>query len=215
MPPEIQPEGSQSNVFTPLTKVTPLSKYLALALFIVLPIITLYLGAQFGPVEYVEVEKVVYRDVEKAVPAAPTYEFDAAALRVESALTAPSNLAQSTVYLDGVVPTLTSAVALVSGDCNVTLGASDALLETYPSLVSFIPDIHLVQESASCWVAGGGSYLYLVATTDFVRLIGLPVGECGNLLKTECSGFGEPQVLYEMNSDGVVTKPYSGEPFSG
>jgi len=43
-------------------QVTPLSKYLALALFIILPFIGGYIGYTFAPEKVVEVEKVVFKE---------------------------------------------------------------------------------------------------------------------------------------------------------
>src|SRR6056297_3290015 len=45
------------------TKVTPLSKYLAMALFIILPFVGGYIGYTFAPEKVVEVEKVVTKEV--------------------------------------------------------------------------------------------------------------------------------------------------------
>jgi hypothetical protein len=48
-----------------LHRVTPLSKCLAMALFIILPFIGGYIGYTFAPVKVVEVERVVVNEVEK------------------------------------------------------------------------------------------------------------------------------------------------------
>ena len=64
MEPEMnQPEGH----FAPLRKVTPLSKYLAMALFIIMPFIGGWIGYMYAPEKVVEVEKVVIKEVEKEV----------------------------------------------------------------------------------------------------------------------------------------------------
>lgn len=62
-------EGSQEEVaevkeVSNLHQVTPLSKYLAMVLFIVLPFIGGWVGYQLAPEEVVEVEKKVIREVE-------------------------------------------------------------------------------------------------------------------------------------------------------
>jgi len=49
--------------FAPLKKVTPLSKYLALSLFIILPFLGGWVGYSYAPEKVVEVEKIV--EVEK------------------------------------------------------------------------------------------------------------------------------------------------------
>lgn len=53
-------EGS----FAPLQKVTPLSKYLALTLFIIMPFIGGWIGYTFAPEKVVEVERVVIQEIE-------------------------------------------------------------------------------------------------------------------------------------------------------
>lgn len=55
-----------------LHQVTPLSKYLAMALFIILPFIGGWIGYTYAPEKVVEVEKEVIRYVEKENPTAPT-----------------------------------------------------------------------------------------------------------------------------------------------
>jgi len=48
---------------SPLNQVTPLSKYLAMALFIILPFVGGWVGYTFAPEKVVEVEKVIVREV--------------------------------------------------------------------------------------------------------------------------------------------------------
>ncbi len=72
-----------------------------------------------------------------------------------------------------------------------------------------------IRQSGTCWFAGGGSEFYLVQAGDLVQLVGLTVSECGNLPKSECSGFGEPQVLYERDTAGIEKKLYTGGVFGG
>jgi hypothetical protein len=50
------------SLISPLKKVTPLSKYLALALFIILPFLGGYVGYTLVPVKIVEVERVVIEE---------------------------------------------------------------------------------------------------------------------------------------------------------
>jgi len=47
-----------------LNKVTPLSRYLAMALFIILPFVGFWLGYNYAPEKMVEVERVVIKEVE-------------------------------------------------------------------------------------------------------------------------------------------------------
>ena len=58
---EIEEPLSKPN---PLVSVTPLSKYLAMALFIVMPFIGGWIGYNYSPVKVVEIEKVVTQDLE-------------------------------------------------------------------------------------------------------------------------------------------------------
>ena len=48
----------------PLKKVTPLSKYLAMVLFILMPFIGGWVGYTYAPDKIVEVEKVVFKEIE-------------------------------------------------------------------------------------------------------------------------------------------------------
>jgi len=61
MEPEIiEAEG----YLAPLKKVTPLSKYLAMILFIITPFLGGWIGYQYAPEKVVEVERVVVKEVE-------------------------------------------------------------------------------------------------------------------------------------------------------
>jgi hypothetical protein len=66
MPPETNlPEG----LIAPLKKVTPVSKYLAMALFILMPFVGGWIGYTYAPERVVEVERVEVRDVSSREPA--------------------------------------------------------------------------------------------------------------------------------------------------
>lgn len=66
MEPELTPlEETKSNQFQNLNTVTPLSKYLAMALFIALPFVGGWVGYTFAPEKVVEVERVVEVEVTK------------------------------------------------------------------------------------------------------------------------------------------------------
>lgn len=66
MEPELQTtesvEETKQNYFN---KVTPLSKYLAMTFFVVLPFVGGWIGYKFAPEKVVEVEKVVIKEAEK------------------------------------------------------------------------------------------------------------------------------------------------------
>jgi len=85
---EVEVEKEKSS---PLHKVTPLSKYLAMALFIVMPFIGGWIGYEYAPEKVVEVERVVvreeknentldntfkYLDIETGLPAHSQFTFD-------------------------------------------------------------------------------------------------------------------------------------------
>jgi hypothetical protein len=55
---EFQQETAEKDVLSPLREVTPLSKYLALVLFAILPFLGGYIGYTYAPEKIVEVEKV-------------------------------------------------------------------------------------------------------------------------------------------------------------
>ena len=67
----MEPQKVQSeSLIAPLNKVTPLSKYLALLLFVLMPFIGAYIGYTFAPVKVVEVvrEKIVTSQSENLIP---------------------------------------------------------------------------------------------------------------------------------------------------
>ncbi len=66
---EINDIGAREDVLAPLKQVTPVSKYLALLLFIMMPFIGGFIGYNYAPEKIIEIERVVIKDVEKEVPA--------------------------------------------------------------------------------------------------------------------------------------------------
>ncbi|MES2966932.1 MAG: hypothetical protein V4668_04030 [Patescibacteria group bacterium] len=59
----MEPQQNEvESVIAPLKKVTPLSKYLALFLFIILPFVGAYIGYKLAPEKVVEVERVKFLD---------------------------------------------------------------------------------------------------------------------------------------------------------
>jgi hypothetical protein len=64
----MQPEiNTNEEHFASLSKVTPVSKYLAMALFIIMPFIGGWIGYNYAPEKVVEVDKVIIKEVEKEV----------------------------------------------------------------------------------------------------------------------------------------------------
>jgi hypothetical protein len=58
----MEPETDQTEGYlAPLKKVTPISKYLAMALFILMPFIGGWIGYTYAPEKMVEVEKIVFK----------------------------------------------------------------------------------------------------------------------------------------------------------
>lgn len=57
---------TQTEPKSTLHQVTPLSKYLALALFVILPFIGGWIGYTYAPIKVEEVEKIVYKEIETA-----------------------------------------------------------------------------------------------------------------------------------------------------
>lgn len=217
MPPEIQSSPVvEKTLLSPLTTVTPLSKYFAMALFVIIPLVTLYIGLQFAPVEYVEVEKIVYRDTPKlnsedyVNPEALTAPHPAGniSLRAET-LENEQGIPESEIFV-GDFSTIKA-----SGNCNFGEYQKEDIFASRPMLKPLISSEIAIRESGTCWFAGGGSEFYLVQAGDSVQLVGLTVSECGNLPESECSGFGEPQVLYERDTAGIEKKLYTGGVFGG
>jgi hypothetical protein len=58
----MEPESSESAPTSSWNTVTPLSKYLAMALFVLLPFAGGYIGYVYGPQEVIEIERVVVKE---------------------------------------------------------------------------------------------------------------------------------------------------------
>lgn len=62
----MQPETNQPEEYlAPLKKVTPVSKYLAMALFIILPFVGGWIGYSYAPEKVIEVERIVVKETQK------------------------------------------------------------------------------------------------------------------------------------------------------
>lgn len=70
---EIEPQPELDSK-SPLLKVTPLSKYLAMALFIVMPFVGGWIGYRHAPEKIVEVDQIVYKDPSNNITATPNNE---------------------------------------------------------------------------------------------------------------------------------------------
>lgn len=62
MEPEQTPNVEKGSQFENLKKVTPLSKYLAMVLFIILPFFGGWIGYMYAPEKVIEVEKIVVKE---------------------------------------------------------------------------------------------------------------------------------------------------------
>ena len=76
MEPEQTPDAEQGDKFESLKKVTPLSKYLAMALFVILPFLGGYVGYMYAPEKVVEVERVVEVVNKKMTVTTPSEWYD-------------------------------------------------------------------------------------------------------------------------------------------
>jgi hypothetical protein len=216
MPPESGEKIQQTSPFTRLNTITPLSKYLAMVLFVLLPFVAFYLGLQFAPVQYVEVEQVVFREnpsknntesqsvpvEEEPIVGHPAGYIDLHAVESQSSQGIP----ESDIYVGNEL------VLRASGSCSFEY--ENELPPNRSALTEIIGD-HRIIDRGICWYGGGGAEFYTFAKGDVLTLVGMPIGECGNLPVSECSGFGEPQVLYERDTAGVVTTRYNGPLFGG
>ena len=219
MPPEIQgSEVTKENIFSPLTTVTPVSKYLALILFIVLPVVALYIGMQFGPIQYIEVQQIVYRDIPQvrsneyldSVTSPTLLSASNTKLHAEEYTKYDGNeLAKSNVYVGSTL------VLKAMGTCNFKEHTPENLLLNIPVLSTVISDEAAVIESGSCMSAGGGSKFYTVKGESSIKLIGVKYSECGNIPDQECDPFRDAQILYEIDAAGKETLFYTGDVFSG
>ena len=64
MEPDLHPEEQTLGKFENLHRVTPLSKYLAMSLFVALPFLGGWIGYTYAPEKVVEVERVVEKVTE-------------------------------------------------------------------------------------------------------------------------------------------------------
>lgn len=219
MPPETEIPSApirENTLLSPLTTVTPLSKYFAMALFVVVPLVTLYIGLQFAPIEYVEVEKIVYQDtpplnaVDNVNPEALTASHPAGNIRLRAETSENERgIPEAEIFVGDFF-----ALKAV-GNCTFAEYQTKDIFASRPLLKSFISREMTIRESDTCWFAGGGSEFYLVQTGDATQLVGLTVSECGTLPENECSNFGEPQVLYERDAAGIETRVYTEGVFGG
>lgn len=203
---------NNSEVFTAptavgqLRKVTPLSKYLTMALFIILPFIGGYIGYMYTPEKVVEVEKVVKVEktavAEGIIPGAvmtatpgfvlePAPEFQS---RYASMNVTPERVFWQ--QADGKKDLLKISYE----NCRImsTADAVDLVRHRLdvPHLSSMISSPDNVVGGASCWVAGGGSEMYAFhypGDVENVHLVSFTIGECG--LVPNCIPYGEPILL--------------------
>lgn len=75
-PENLNQETPQVEQTSRLHKVTPFSKYLALALFVILPFVGGYIGYIFAPEKIVEVEKVVFQKADSGAEAVKTTQTE-------------------------------------------------------------------------------------------------------------------------------------------
>lgn len=188
--------------------VTPLSKYLALVLFVLLPFVGGYVGYLYAPEKIVEIEKP---------PAAPVETIsvtEAAIAKVLSDTEGGVRLAAvratelDSVYANGTPKTPLSHVFITGttdggrwlnteqGTCSVVEIRPD-LLSYNPELKEHIVNIADVTSGVTCWYGGAGSETYLYKSDKSglgYQVATFPTGECGN--EPNCEPFGPVEVVY-------------------
>lgn len=182
-----------------LHQVTPLSKYLALALFVILPFLGGYVGYTFAPEKVVEVEKEVIKemfvdssvdDIDETEPvfqmvqSKPRYsEFDEALVSVTTVM----------LVSDSVQVQL---MKIFKGSCNIEeTGVIDEIITRIPGMEAILSPDHQLLSTLDCFGLGQYFYeFYLVKTDGEILVIGVlddPTGGPGS-----GNPYSEPEILY-------------------
>ncbi len=186
-----QVEVRQSNIFT---RVTPLSKILAMALFIALPFIGGFVGYKLAPEKIVEVEKIIVMDDSETVD--DSDQFTTYTLAHELAPELRKNddgpfgvIDPERLYL--YVGENKILLTTVSGRCDIRqeIDARHLIGE------GFVSNPEQIVSQISCWWGGGGSDTHLVVSDGKYKVLHYETGECGN--SVDCSPNGPIEMLYE------------------
>ena len=149
-----------------LFSVTPLSKYLALALFIILPFLGFWLGTLYAPVQYassetsIPAQKITTPVAINAVAANTTYQLEIQSRADKK--TPDYDIPQTEIMLDTLRETGTTKLSLgiFDGSCTV-----DTIINIYDNVKTYITTQDQVVTQVSCWFAGAGSETYLYKKT--------------------------------------------------
>ena len=184
-----------------LFTVTPLSKYLALTLFIILPFLGFWLGTLAVPGHYTTVEETVGLEQKITKPVTPnvhvastTYQLEI--LGLEDTNASGLDIPQTEISLRTIAAAGTTKLSLgiFDGSCTV-----DSIINVYDNVSAYIKNPTQVIDQISCWFAGAGSETYLYkkteGTTTDHEVITFETGACENLPLTECNPHGPVSVL--------------------
>ena len=216
MEPVNKHEGEKLNHFSyvHLTKVTPLSKYLAAFIFICLPFLGGFIGYRQGQLDKVVVKTVV---IEEALvsPATARNNANEAAKDIASTSSIEAQLSNHqskfiltpTAKFEDTFPEQT--VSFNGKVISTQLGCMSVSVDDYYSafvqaksnvsgLDRRIPSVSLIKEVVSCWFGGGGQdiILFQSSSTATPAVVGFERSECGMLPETECTGYGDLKTLY-------------------
>lgn len=202
---------TKETFFSPLFKVTTVSKYLALLIFILTPFFAGYIGFELGLQQnppqtynvYTEPAKTVSIETKSPEPTVVTNK------KPESLPDAvPEFVIKNTAKYSDTYPEqnilVSGKVILTSAGCSLQEG--NHIQESYllaskevKGLSNSIPDVLQVVGSVNCWFAGGGNELFMYKNKESdgaVHVVGYETGECGTLSASECSAYGKVESLY-------------------
>lgn len=213
----MEPENNQSaqtaqtSSFGQLTKVTPVSKYLAMLLFILLPFLGAWVGYTYAPEKVVEIqgpahlskvsenidvnednsslhnnqsENLKTTDYKLVLELAPDLKQDNFG---PWGVTTPARLYFSDGFNKKLVKTL-------PGDCQLSSGLTLDLL----TLSGFSTEIF--KSGVDCWYGGSGYTAALLVDSgkSEVTVIGQSVQECGDIEEKYCDAHGEIEYLLKQ-----------------
>lgn len=204
MEPQIQPEQNESGQFKlhNLTRVTTVSKYLALALFIVMPFIGGWIGYQLAKSEEsVAVVDAVPAVVEIETPVGKKPAAVAPGFMLEPTPEATDVNPEQKIYAAGMY--VDASVGCVPNPAN-SRTAFTSRASALPELVAIIPSADSVIEVMQCWFAGGGQtyVLYdLPSSVNSVGVVRIQEGECGD--DETCSPYGAVEQIWPQRSEDI------------
>jgi|AntRauTorckE6833_2_1112554.scaffolds.fasta_scaffold21866_2 hypothetical protein len=183
-----------------LTMVTPLSKYLAMALFVVMPFVGVYIGYTFAPEKVVEVERIIssgddsvqdnnnFNTLFETSSSVPSFSLveDGRLLSVESSRVKPNP-----VHIFLTDERGTRWISTEHGTCGLSDINLEETIKSRPPLEPYFGVSSEVVSRVSCWFGGSGSELYLFDNGNVVRM---DIGECGK--NPDCVPYSEPKLIF-------------------